>query len=767
MKRSISLALLASGLLYSVANAQEAQGAKVLNDIEVVDSSTSRERMDSIKPVLAYDSKFFDKYEPRTAGEMLKLLPGVAFQGDVGEYDFVKLRGLRSAYTQILINGNRVPGTEADGSASLDLIPAEMIERIEILRSPSASSDSSGVAGTINIILKEASSTKRFAYRLGTAYYSNGKAGSDAKADQMDGGVAGDIYGNIDVTDNKFKGLAYFSYTDLIGKTAFTFSANIDDKYTPKDKVTLIKNSDRELDEYENEYDNRDTLTTSLYAKAVTPIAEDGELMLAASYFTIDREEEQREISYKYDKDASAWEFDEIQHQIMDIEKDATNLQLEYTHETNKHKVQVYAAYDKLDYSLHDYEAKSGKNLAEVENINSWMVERSDEKTITEDTQYNAKLTDTYQASDAFMIEMGLDYMRKSRETVMSEFEVEDDEVSDTEILDRGTYEVVQNRLDAFAQGHYKINDIHSISVGVRVENTDNKAKAKAGDEISKSYTTINPSLHYLAKLSEADHIRASIAQTVRRPSMDEIVAFTQEDEPREYDALIGNPDLEPEKSLGIDLGYEHGFKAGGIIGVNTYYRTISDLIEYSPTGNSVNFGDEEGKEYIVSNTGDADVYGVELDFSIPFTFVGIPSLSMIGNYSYLDSEVTDFFTGQKRKFNDQPDYVYNIGLTHELKSVGLTYGFNYQQRGESTAESATETEVTKYDGELGLFAQYKIAKDMILRFTVDNALDASVDESFVIYDSVEDKINGIVDEYETQSETAGARYMLTLSGSF
>jgi len=765
MKSYISVALLASGLLYSVANAEEVKDVEVLSEVKVVDSSTSRERMNSIKPVLAYDSRFFDKYEPRTVGEMLKVLPGVAFQGDIGEYDFVKLRGLGSAYTQVLINGNRVPGTEADGSASLDLIPAEMVERIEILRSPSASNDSSGVAGTINIILKEASSSSKFSYRLGTAYYSNGKAGGDAKSDQMDRNTVGDIYGNVDVTDDKFKGLAYLSYTDVIGETAFTFSANIDDKYTPKDKVTIIKDSNKNLKEYENEYDNRDTLTTSIYAKAVTPISDNGELMIAATYFTIDREEEQREI--KYEHDGSVWEFDEIQHQIMDIEKDATNVQVEYTHDLDKHKIKVYAAYDKLDYSLHDYEAKSGTNLAEVENINAWMTERSDEKTNTEDTQFNAKITDIYQASDNLVVEFGLDLMNKSRETVLTEFEVEDGNTTGTAVLDKGTYEVTQNRIDAFVQTNYEIDAMQSIGAGVRVENTDNEGKSRAGVEESKNYTTVNPSLHYLAKVTDDDLIRVSLAQTVRRPSLDEIVSYEQQEEPREFDTLIGNPDLEPEKSLGFDLGYEHAFKAGGIFGLNAYYRSISDLIEAYPTGGTTNHGDEPGKEYIVKNTGDADVYGLELDISAPLAVIGLPDVTFIGNYSYLDSEVTDFFTGEKRRFNDQPDFVYNVGLTHNVKSIGLTYGFNYQKRGESIAESVDETEVTTYGADLGLFAQYKLAKETILRFTVDNALDESVDESMTIYDSAQDKLDGIVDEYETQSEKAGARYMLTLSGSF
>lgn len=767
MKNYISAALLASVTMFSMVNADDAitenenSNVEVLSNIKVVDESIYRERTNSIKPVLAYDSRFFDKYEPRTVGEMLRFLPGVAFQGDVGEYDFVKLRGLSSAYTQILINGNRIPGTEADGSASLDLIPAEMVERIEILRSPSASNDSSGIAGTINIILKEASSASKFSYRLGTAYYSNGKAGSNVKKDQMDGGAAGNLYGDTSVTEDKFKGLAYLSYTDMIGETAFTFSANIDDKYTPKDKVTIVRNSDRELDSYENEYDNRDTLTTSLYAKAVMPLFNNhDEFTIASTYFTIDRKEEQREISYEnYDATTGLWEFDEVQHQVMDINKDAFNLQLEYVYNLNNHKIKFYNAFDKLDYSLHDYEAKKGTNVSEINDINSWTGKKADDEvTKTKDTQYNTKLTDTYQVTDSTVLDYGFDYMNKNRNT---DFFVND------ALADKGTYKVIQNRIDLYVEGNYQIDDVQRVGAGVRMENTQNKSTSQAGVESSNSYTTFNPSVHYMATITDYDLVRASFAQTVRRPSLDEIVPFQQEDEPKEFDKLIGNPDLKPEKSLGMDLGYEHTFKEAGLFGLNAYYRSITDVIEYSPTGNTTDFGDENGKEYVVTNNGDAIVYGVELDLSVPLAIISLPEVSLFANYSYLGSEVTDFFTGEKRRFNDQPDYVYNIGLSHDIKNLGFSYGFNYQQRGKSTAEAADETEETTYGAEVELFAQYEASKNMMIRFTVDNALNSAVDESFTTYKNVTDKINGDVDAYETQSEKAGARYMIVLSGSF
>ncbi len=62
------------------------------------------------------------------------------------------------AYTQILINGERVPEANLDRSFFVDRIPAELIKRVEVVRSSSASRSGDAVAGAINIVLRDAMS---------------------------------------------------------------------------------------------------------------------------------------------------------------------------------------------------------------------------------------------------------------------------------------------------------------------------------------------------------------------------------------------------------------------------------------------------------------------------------------------------------------------------------------------------------------------------------------------------------------------------------
>ena len=99
--------------------------------IRGTDETEARRQSTAAKIIVGRDD--IELYGDSTVGELLKRLPGITVQGRPGRGGAPRMRGLGNGYTQILIDGERVPR-----GFSLDDLSPEQIERIEILRAPTA-----------------------------------------------------------------------------------------------------------------------------------------------------------------------------------------------------------------------------------------------------------------------------------------------------------------------------------------------------------------------------------------------------------------------------------------------------------------------------------------------------------------------------------------------------------------------------------------------------------------------------------------------------
>jgi outer membrane receptor for ferrienterochelin and colicins len=89
-----------------------------------------------------------------TLSEGLSFSPGLRIENDCQNCGFsqVRMNGMEGPYSQILINSHPIFSGLA-GVYGLELIPTNMIERIEVVRGGgSALYGSNAIAGTINII---------------------------------------------------------------------------------------------------------------------------------------------------------------------------------------------------------------------------------------------------------------------------------------------------------------------------------------------------------------------------------------------------------------------------------------------------------------------------------------------------------------------------------------------------------------------------------------------------------------------------------------
>ncbi len=97
-------------------------------------------------------------------GEFLKRVPGIGVGDAVDEVTEIRVRGAAAAQTAVTMDGTRLPSPQAKGDGrefAIDQLPADFIERIEVIKAPTPDMDADAIGGTVNLITKSAFDTQR------------------------------------------------------------------------------------------------------------------------------------------------------------------------------------------------------------------------------------------------------------------------------------------------------------------------------------------------------------------------------------------------------------------------------------------------------------------------------------------------------------------------------------------------------------------------------------------------------------------------------
>lgn len=745
----------------------EDEAAKSARDIVVMADIGFRNRSDAAQPVLVYDEEYFQRFEPLTAGDALKRVPSVTFLSDVLESDGARLRGLDPGYTQILINGEKVPGSNADRSFFLDRIPAELVKQVEIVRSPSARRTGDAVAGTLNIVLRDAFT--------------------------MDGGYVRAGAGFFD--DGKVKPSAGLYYGGKLGPGRLLIGANIQGRYNPKNKFSLRysdspeNNANFATDDFDNREDQSDVRNGTDYAGNVSWGIDDGENRFEISGNYVRTEREQIERSFEYNDPTAVTGpvrvnangtllTDNFNPLYITQESWSVSLKGDKVWSAGKTKLRVgFASFDdsqdefehEIDFDRSTPRYTGDKTLFRVK-----------------DKEFSAQLEHEVPLGVDVNFAVGGFIQNKTRDTDISEvrnrFSVSNATLAGysqfsgnpadyaapfpaTVPTPGGLNRIDEDRRDAYALLEGKTGPV-KFELGLRLESTnvriDDKTVAPGAGLIDVDYTYLLPSASAKIELGRG-RLTASAARTVRRPRFDYISPALLEAELGDND-LLGNPLLRPETAWGADLGYEHRIGRTGVIGVNVFYRKIEDVVDVVNTGV---VGSEGAGTFVYQprNVGDGKVWGVEFDLSASLGFLGLPNTGVFGNLGWIDSSIDDEFG--TRRFNGQSEYVYNFGIIQNLPSYGVSFGATYRKQGRAFDRYAGEEITTTYGADLEVFIEKRIGKNFTIRAVGSNLLDGSKDEAFNKFATTGDQVARNFDEYELETENAGPVFQVVARYAF
>ncbi len=128
-----------------------------LEEVVITGNRNETNRKDASTIVNTITPKMFSRTQSVTLSEGLNFSPGLRLENNCQNCGSTQIRmnGMEGSYSQILINSRPIFGGLA-GVYGLELIPSNMIDRVEVIRGGgSALYGSNAIAGTINLILKD------------------------------------------------------------------------------------------------------------------------------------------------------------------------------------------------------------------------------------------------------------------------------------------------------------------------------------------------------------------------------------------------------------------------------------------------------------------------------------------------------------------------------------------------------------------------------------------------------------------------------------
>lgn len=597
-----------------------------------------------------------DKYGDSNLGEVLRRLPGVTTPGAPGRGGPPRMRGLGNGYTQILIDGQRMPP-----GFSLDSLTPEQIERIEILRAPTAETGARAIAGTINVITREGyrrrinelrpgvqvedgelsyglnatrnDSLDDFIYNLTIGAFTNRRR-NESRTDTVDTALAGGAV--TEQTTDRSEVHEIRKGTNLSGRLQWRLAGG--DSFTVNPSLFHI----------EGRSARRFTLDQALPAPPALPLYDDGSTS-GDSRFTTARV-------------GATWR-----------QRLGTDLRLEADGGVNG----AEGASRSLRTERRDGQASPLRTLEDSA--------RSRERGWTLRSKFTQLVGgDPERPGSEHSLVAGLEAEGVNRRETRSTL----DDGAPVLAQYGDTLTASSRRLAAYAQDEWSLTPNWALHAGLRWEGIDTQGDAGDGTRPENRSSVATPLLHAVWKPDPKgrDQVRLSLTRSYRSPQLAQLVAkpsvaskypVSGGNDPTGADRA-GNPGLKPELATGVDLAVERYLSGGGLLSANLFSRRITDLIRNVVSLEDVPWSTSGRWVSRPQNIGRARTHGLELEakFGLDQLVEGAPRVELRANAAFFRSRV-DSVPGPDNRLDQQAKATLNLGADWRIRGTPLAVGGN------------------------------------------------------------------------------------------
>lgn len=659
------------------------------------DGEDAARRRDSIAKTI-YGREELDRQGDIDVTDVLKRLPGVSMDGGAP-----RLRGLGGGYTQVLINGEPAP----PGFALDTLAPAD-VERIEVVKG--ATAEFSGVAGTINLVLREPPRTRQREWRSSLNYRAVRPGASTALqwGDRLDAWsfvlpltVARSASGGGSHTERGSRSAAGELQAQAIDAQDRGSSGSL--QFAPRLQWKSPNAVDSlNLGAFAQRIEGRSAAERQFTSLLGTPWSTVGDDSRNRSHSTVLR------LNAQWQRKLEEGGRLELKGSWQDTERDG---------------VGHYSSWRPDGTAAMRRESRS--DFGETRGA------------------LGARLG--LALGEAHMLTLGWDAESRQRREQRRVWEF------GAERIDSATgrpFAADIARIALFAQDEWALAPQWSLLPGLRAEHVRTRSAAEADGghaaAIDSRHRVLVPTLHLNHRLDPKgrDQIRVGLTRSFKLPDLGLLTSRYvvngnyERDEPNTPIAAdrAGNPRLRPELASGLDLAFEHYPAQGGVLSIGIFLRRIEDLIrqrialEADPAPGVV------GVPRWVSrpvNVGRALSGGLELEIKgraqdwLPGLFAPDSGVQLRGAWNLYRSRV-EFTPGPDNRLEAQPPWSANMGFDARVPGSGWTVGASLVlQPGYETRQS--DLQLARRSGlrTLDAFASWRVDRSSQLRLSVANLL--------------------------------------------
>ena len=659
-----------------------APGAK-LDRVEISARQTDtelRRRASTAKQI--YGREELDKFGDTNVADVLQRLPGVTLQGNAP-----RLRGMSAGYTLILINGDPAPPGFA-----LDQLDPALVERIEVSKGPTATQSAQAVAGTINIILKDAPKRSQRDLRISTAYRFE-------KPTLSGNFTFGEKWGDVSLS---------------LPISSFQWRGQIDTE-THRQSLAANGSAVDAIQVGDNRYQGQGI---NLGPVLTWRISDDETLSLQSFVQSGAWNNTTRYTSQvlagspALDGDSSnegGWEL--VRSRLQWVNNFSADERIEL-------KAGIQASRGRFDNQSQGAGAMQQRTVGD-----------NREASLTQTGNYTRLI------NEAHSLALGWDLELRQRE------EKRDASVQGVALissLQGQAFSAQVQKAAFFVQDEWQLSPQWSATMGLRHERIATQSTGMDVD-LGNTSVVLTPMLHLVYKLNAAgkDLVRASLTRSYKAPDIATLLArptpnnlyadLSQSNTVLAPDS-VGNPALRPELATGLDMAYEKYLASGGLLSVGVFYREISDLVRgVTRLQTSPDYATAPRWVSQAINFASGRAAGLELEIKgragelLPEVFDPKLALSLRGALNYYRSEV-DTLPGPDNRLDGQQPWSGTLGADYRFHTLPLTVGGNFAYTPDFvTRQSLSQTVALSRSRSIDMFARWMVQENVSMRLALSN----------------------------------------------